>query len=389
MTLASTERAKRFVAVVFLASGTAFATWASRIPQVRDNLDLSPAALGIVLLGIAAGSMLALPTAGIVVHRLGASRTVAVMSLVFCVGLGVAAVGAFAGVVPLVIGLVLMGYGNGNWDVAMNVEAAEVERKLDRSIMSRFHAGFSVGAVIGAVIGAGMNAVGVSPTIHFALVAVVIAVAVPWAAAQFLPAGEEDDGAEGSRARDALRAWTEPRTLVIGLLVLAMAFAEGTGNDWLGIAAIDGYGTSAAVGSLALAVFVGAMTAGRWFGPQVLDRFGRVVVLRVTSAIGAVGVVLVVLGTSLPLAFAGIALWGLGCSLGFPVGMSAAADEPERAAARVSVVATIGYTAFLAGPTLIGLAGEQIGVLRALALTAALLAFGAIAAGATRPLVRT
>ena len=386
MTQLRAERAKLAVAVVFIGSGTAFATWASRIPQVRDALDLSPAALGIVLLGIAAGSLIALPTAGLVVHRLGASRTVLVMSLLFCVGLAIAAVGAVTGVGVLMTGLVLMGYGNGNWDVAMNVEAAEVERQLGRSIMSRFHAGFSIGAVLGAVIGAGMNSLGVPVLVHFLVVAAVLAVIVPLAALRFLPAVDDEHAENRRGAKEALRAWTEPRTLVIGLLVLSMAFAEGTGNDWLGVASIDGYGVSATLGSLALAVFVGAMTVGRWFGPQLLDRYGRVRVLRTTALMGAIGVVVVVAGWSFPVAIAGMALWGLGCSLGFPVGMSAAADDPVRAASRVSVVATIGYTAFLAGPTLIGLAGEEVGVLRALALTAALLAFGALAAGATRPL---
>ena len=382
-TITEVEKAKRAVAAVFIGSGIAFATWASRIPQVRDSLGLSPAVLGIVLLGIAAGSMIALPTSGYVVHRLGPSRTIVMMSIVFAMGLAIVAIGSTTSVAVVLVGLIVMGYGNGNWDVAMNVEGAAVEQRLARSVMPRFHAGFSIGAVIGAAIGAAMNALQVPVPAHFLLIAILLGVTMPLATRWFINA--IDEAHEGERPR-ALRAWREPRTLIIGLLVLTMAFAEGTGNDWIGVASIDGYGATAAMGSLALAVFVAAMTAGRWFGTSMLDRFGRVATLRGTALIGAVGVLITVFGGSLPVAIVGMALWGFGCSLGFPVGMSAAADDPAMSAARVSVVATIGYTAFLAGPTLIGFLGEGAGVLRALSLTAVLLAFAVIAASATRPL---
>ena len=128
------------------------------------------------------------------------------------------------------------------------------------------------------------------------------------------------------------------------------------------------------------------MTAGRWFGPRVLDPFGRVLVLRAGALCAMAGVLVVVVGPSLATALIGIILWGLGAALGFPTGMSAAADEPRYAAGRVSTVATLGYVAFLAGPSLIGLIGNETGVLRALTVTAGLLALGFAVAGSTRPL---
>jgi cyanate permease len=112
-------------------------------------------------------------------------------------------------------------------------------------------------------------------------------------------------------------------------------------------------------------------------------------VLRVSAACAFVGVVIVVFGPSFGTAIVGIVLWGLGTALGFPTGMSAAADDPKYAAGRVSVVATVGYVAFLAGPSLIGFIGDHTGVLRALTLTAAVLGIGFMVAGATRPLVTT
>jgi len=165
-----------------------------------------------------------------------------------------------------------------------------------------------------------------------------------------------------------------------------MGFTEGTGNDWLAVAMVDGYGASQATGAWALAVFVAAMTAGRVGGGGLIDRWGRVAVLRASCGLAATGLALVVFGPSTATAFAGAALWGLGTALGFPVGMSAAGDDPARAAARVSVVASVGYTAFLAGPPLIGLLGDEVGVLRALTVAGAMLALAFLLASATRPL---
>jgi predicted MFS family arabinose efflux permease len=381
-----TERAVRSVYLVFTTGGVIIASLLSRVPQIRDELHLSPARLGLLLLTSAVGALVSLPFAGAVVHRFGAAPTVIFGALVSVVGLAIVAIGTEVGTAMVAVGLFLFGFGNGQWDVAQNVEGAAVEQRLDRSIMSRFHAAFSIGTVAGALGGAAMNALDVPPLAHLLAIAVLVAVVTPLGVRGFLPVPQVAHDDSPARV-PAWHAWTEPRTLLIGVFVLCMAFAEGTGNDWLGVAAIDGYGASAALGSLAYVVFVAAMTAGRWFGPRYLDRYGRVIVMR-CGALGAmVGVLIVVFGPALGTALVGTLLWGLGAALGFPTGMSAAADEPARAAGRVSAVATIGYAAFLAGPALIGVIGNQTGVLRALTVTAAALAIGAAAAGSTRPLV--
>lgn len=379
-------QARRAVSVEFIAAGFMIATWASRIPQVRDDLDLSPAQLGLVILSMSS-SVLAMPAAGVFIHRLGAGRTIVITSLLAASGLALAGLGVLVGVVPVVIGLVLLGLGNGTWDVSMNVEGAAVERHLGRSLMPRLHAGFSIGTVLGAVGGVAMNAIGVPVTVHFVAVAVIIAIVVPTATRYFLT----DDPADvGQRTKsNALRAWLEPRTLAIGVFTFIAALSEGVGNDWIGVAAIDGYGAPAALASLAYGLFVAAMTAGRWFGHSALDAYGRVPVLRASMVLALTGVLLFVFGPSLWTAVLGIVLWGLGSALGFPVSMSAAADDPVHAAVRVSVVSTMGYLAFLAGPTVIGFAGDSVGVLRALLVTAVLLAVGLVLAGATRPLSAT
>ena len=377
---------------VFIASGIAFASWASRIPQVRDRLHLDPSELGLVLLAMAAGSVIALPLSGVIIGDFGSRWTVRTTALLVAVAMAVISLGYLLGVVPVVIGLFLFGLGLGTWDVGMNVQGASAERRLGRAIMPRFHAGFSIGTVVGALIGAAMVALHVPVTAHLLGVAVLIGVCVPLAVRGFLPDDVEpdkagDDAKPDARnsGRKALHAWREPRTLLIGLFVLAFAFAEGVGNDWISIALIDGYGTSATVGTLGFATFLAAMTAGRWFGPRSLDRFGRVIVIRVLTVICLLGLLLFVFGSYVIVAFAGAMLWGVGLALGFPVGMSAGADEPAMAAPRVSVIASIGYCAFLAGPPLIGFVGDHFTVLRAVLAVAVLLAMAIMITGAIRP----
>ena len=374
----------------FIGLGFAFATWASRIPQVKKTLHLSPAALGLVLLAIAAGSLIALPLAGVIVHRFGARPTVTSSAPVLGIALAVIAFGYSHGVVFVLLGLFLFGGVSGAWDVAMNVQGADVERQLGRSIMSRFHAGFSVGTVAGALLGAIMVALHVSVTVHLLVVAILVAFLVPIEVRHFLPdsPGADVHGAANVQRVSPLVRWRESRTILIGVCVLAFAFAEGAGNDWIGVSLIDTHHASAVVGTLCFTTFLAAMTSLRWFGTNLLDRFGRVRVIRILAAVAVAGVVLFAFSPNAPVAFVGALLWGCGASLGFPVGMSAAADDQAAAPGRVSVVASIGYVAFLGGPPLIGFLGDHLTVPHALTVVAILLGLAVLLAGNFRPLPR-
>lgn len=334
-----------------------------------------------MLLAIAVGSLLALPCTGWLITRSSAGSVVRFGAGLCAVGLAVAAGGAtVVSVVPVAAGgLFLYGIGTGMWDVAMNVEAAEVERGLGRSVMPRFHAGYSLGTIIGAGIGVVITALGLPMLPHLTVLAVLGAVLVLRGTADFLPALEHPDAESGSGS-----AWLEPRTLLVGLMVLCFAVAEGSANDWISLALIDGYDVDHWVGVTGFAVFVTAMTIGRLGGTYVLDRFGRAPVLWASAAAAASGIVLVVVGGHVVLVGLGILVWGLGASLGFPVGMSAAADESSRAAARVSVVSTIGYGAFLAGPPLLGALGDRVGTLDSLLAVAVLMGPAMMAVLATR-----
>ena len=379
------QAASRAVYLAFIGGGFAFANWAARIPQVRDALELDPSALGLVLLAIAAGSVLALPLSGSLIAAIGSRRTVTAMSALLGVSLLVVAAGSTTSVPVLVVGLFVMGLANAGWDVGMNVQGAAVEQRLGKAIMSRFHAGWSLGTVAGALLGAAMVALDVPVPAHLGAVGVVIALGVPLGVRGFLPDTAEGAAADRAGRGSALDAWKEPRTLLVGLVVLAFAFAEGAANDWLSVALIDDHGTTAAVGTLGFAVFLTSMTVVRWIGPSLLERHGRVQVVRLLAGLAVAGLLVFVFGPNVWWAFAGAVLWGAGTSLGFPVGMSAAADDPARSAPRVSVVASIGYCAFLGGPPLIGFLGHEFTVLRALVVVAVLLALATAIAGALRP----
>ena len=376
--------ARNAVIAVFTLNGFLFASLVARIPDLRSGLDLGNGALGLLLLAIAAGSVLALPSAGALIQRLSAGAVVRLGVVADGAGLLVAAVGAaWLGSVPVAAaGLFVYGIGTGVWDVAMNVEGAEVERGLGRSIMPRFHAAWSFGSIAGAAVGIPAAGLHVPLPLHLGVLAALAGVLVLRSTPDFLPAVEaHEEAAETSPGS----AWAEPRVLALGVMVLAFAVVEGSANDWLSLALIDGYDVAHWVGVGGYALFVTAMTVGRLTGPVVLDRYGRAPVLWVTSATAAAGVLLVVLGGHVVLVAFGILIWGLGASLGFPVGMSAAADDPARAAARVSVVSTVGYGAFLAGPPLLGWLGDHVGTLEALLAVAVLMVPAAATVFAARP----
>lgn len=374
-----TTTARNAVLATFAVSGFAFASWAARIPTIREQLDLTPGELGRTLLVGALGSVLALPFAGRVITAVGAARTVmigVVTVAVGLVGLGLA-VDVLGDVAVTAAAIFVVAVGISLWDVSMNHEGAAVEQRLGRTVMPVFHAFFSGGTVLGALVAAGLVRLDVPVIAHLSAAGVAALAVGLWVPRRFL-ARDLETGEEGSVAERPGSAWLEPRTLVIGLVVLVAALTEGTANDWIALAVTEGHHQPEEVGVLAFATFLAAMTAGRLLGVRLLDRHGRVPVLRVLFVLAIVGSLLVVLGNTAT-AFVGVVLWGIGASLGFPTGMSAAADDPARAAARLSVVSTIGYFAFIVGPPLLGMIGDHTGVLRSL-LVVGLLALPALLA---------
>ncbi|WP_375400542.1 MFS transporter [uncultured Amnibacterium sp.] len=384
-----TRRWRNAVFAIFALTGFVFANYVARIPNVRDLLHADDAQMGLLAGGIAVGSIVGLLLAGTLVARFGTVRTLAVAYTV--ASLGVMAAGFVAQVSPtiagLLIGLCLLGAGHSVTDVAMNVSGAANERRIGRALMPLFHAAFSIGTVVGGGTAAISLAVDLPVGPHLIGVGV-IGVVGTIVTSRFLQPAEPRPATGAvelpSTWRNRLGAWRDPHVLLIGVTLLGMAFAEGSANDWLPLAFVDGHGLSNPQGAAVFAVFVTAMTVGRIGGVPLLRRFGRVAVLRGSAGCAVVGMLVVILVPSAPIAVAGSVLWGLGAALGFPVCMSAAADDPRRAAASVSVVATIGYCAFLVGPPLIGALASVSTLLQALLLVLALVVVSGLTAGAVR-----
>jgi len=380
-----TTAAQTGVTLTFTVSGVLFASFVSRIADVRASLHLSNGDLGLLLLASSVGSIAALPAAGRVVERWGAAGAVRGGAVTATVALVLAGIGATVVDRTWLAAVGLFGYGVGfsQWDVAMNVEGAEVERRAGRTIMPRFHAMWSVGGIAGSVLGIPMAAASVPVVVHLAVVAAIVLALALRGTSAYLPHAAPGGPQPGTPSRSA---WTEPRTLAIGLLVLTFGAVEGSANDWITLAVMDGYDAPHWVGVGAYSVFVVCMTLARWAGSRALDLFGRVRMLWACATAALAGVLITVYAGGLGLALLGIAIWGLGGSLGFPVGMSAAADDPRRAPARVAVVSTIGYTAFLCGPPLLGWLGDHVGTLRSLLVIAVLMGPAAVVSLAARPL---
>lgn len=381
------------VFAAFFVAGLGLASWMSRVPAVRDGLGLDTAQVGILIFGLSSGSVIGLLIAAGLLARLGAGRAMLVSGSLSATGLVLMGTGvSLVPSAPFVFAaLAIFGIGMGSLDVMMNVEGAAAERAIGRTLMPLMHACFSLGTVVGALGGAAASAVQVSVFWHLMAIAVLVLGTIV-VMVRFLPtaavAPEATDAPRQvwrDRLRDSLAVWRDRKLLLIGVIVLGMTFAEGSANDWLALASVDGHGLSNTDGAIVFGVFVAAMTVGRVIGGPVLDRFGRVPVLRACAGVGIAGLVLFILAPNTPLMFLGTVLWGLGASLGFPVGMSAAADDTKNAAARVSAVAIIGYFAFLVGPPALGLLGDAWGILNALYLIVVLMVLAGLAAPAARP----
>ncbi len=373
-----------------LATGVSMASWVARTPAVRDALEVSTGSMGLVLFGLSIGSMAGVLASGGLVRGHGGRRVIALGAGLLVAGLLVIAGGATLEVSAGVFGgLALFGAGMGLAEVAFNIEGAAVERALGRPVLPVLHGCFSLGTVIGALVGMGLTAVRFPVGWHLAAVAVAVAAAAVWTV-RAVPAGtgrEEPEAGDDGRTggwRAQVAVWRDRRLVLIGLIVLAMAFAEGSANDWLPLLMVDGHGTSATAGSLTFMLFAVAMTTGRFTGGPLLVRYGPTAVVRASALVAAVGVALVVFSDNALLAGAAVVLWGLGASLGFPVTISAAGEGARNASARVAAVSTAGYAAFLVGPPSLGFLADHVGLRNAMVVVLVLLGGAALITRALR-----
>ncbi|MGY0021615.1 MFS transporter [Streptomyces sp. cg35] len=372
----ATRRRRTALFLFFLIPGLSISSWVTRTPDIRDRLDASTAQMGLVLFGLSVGSMAGILGSGALVARFGTRPVMGVGTLLVILGLAVIGGGAMLSSAPAVTsGLFLFGAGMGGGEVAINIDGAEVEQVTGRTVLPTLHGFFSLGTVVGAGIGIWCTAVDFPVLWHMAAVFAVTAGmfaygirAIPGAVGKRSGVRPAQEHTGSSRAR----LWKDNRLLLIGGVILAMALAEGAANDWLPLLMVDGHDVDPALGSAVYAGFAAAMTLGRFSGGFFIDRLGRAPVVRASAVSATLGIALVVFADSAVLAGAAVLFWGLGASLGFPVALSAAGDSGPDAAARVSLVAMIGYIAFLVGPPGLGFLGDHYGLRTAMIAVLAL-----------------
>ena len=336
------------------------------------------------------GAILGLLASTPILHWLGSRRGIAGALLLIAAAMTIMGLALIVGSVPLLaVAFVIVGLGIGALDVLINVEGSAVERAAGRTLMPMMHAAWSIGAAVGSGIGAACAALGVSPAAQIIAEAVLIAAAALGTAAG-IPDGKRAPADQppqdrGAKLRHWLRGWLDWRLLLIGVVMLGVELGEGSANNWLTLAVRNDHGQTAAIAALFFTAFAAGEALARICGGPIVDRLGRVRTIRVTTALGAIGMVLFIEAGNRWIVLVGVLLWAVGVSMGFPLGMSAAAESGPDPAARVSVVASIGYFANLAGPPAIGLLAQSVGLLNSLWLIVALFGAAFGAAGSFRP----
>ncbi|NGP44627.1 MFS transporter [Bacillaceae bacterium SIJ1] len=376
----------------FALPGLAFSSWIARTPTIRDTLEASTAQMGWIIFGLSSGSMVGLLCASQLIAKFG-GRAMLLLGLIVC-STGLFVVGIGGSLIPysllVFFGLMIFGFGNGLTDVTMNVEATAIEHTVQKSVLTGYHAAFSLGTLAGALLGALAIWLDISVFAHVGITATLLFIGTVFLS-RYIPSGtgkesKADADQPPMTAKERLEVWKDPRTVMIGIVVLGMAFAEGSANDWLPLIMVDGFNMSAENGSIILGVFLGAMTIGRLTGDGLLNRFGRVIMLRATVLSAVIGLSVMIFGHSGTTAVIGAVFWGLGAALGFPLALSAAGDDPRGLAVRVAAVSSAGYMAFLVGPPFLGFIGDEIGLVNALFFVLAAVIMAGLFSHAVKPI---
>ena len=379
---ARAHSALRATFVVYACLGFATSAWLSRLPDVRDHLGLTPATIGMMLLIASLGSLLTLPTSGPIVMKIGARWAGRIGVSIWAFGIAGAATGTLANSLVLFTGsLVFMSAGAGLWGSSMNIEAGLVQAAVRRLVVPVIQAMYAVGMLGGALLGALASRVGVPLGAHLyglaALELIVCGVSVGFYLSQDEVAalesakesslGEGDEASAGSAKKGLTRlAWRERRTVLIALMVMSGGLLEGAANDWLNLSMVDGYGFATSTASAIFAFFLLMMTIMRFGSPRLERCFGAPRLLRLTMGCAIIGLTLVAFAPHHILAVISVALWGIGASLVFPLGISALSVDPVMTPARVSVLSTVNYGSALIGPPILGLIADHVGYHRAL-----------------------
>ena len=341
--------------LVFFLQPVPFGGWLPRIPDVQHALGLGPAALAVALLGLPCGTLLTLPFAGPMVERIGAHRGMLIgLPLNF---LAVCLPALAPSQLTLFLALMLTGATLSFVELSLNVTAAEAEKATGNLIMSKSHGFWSLGIMAGSLIGAGMAGLGLSPVLSVSIAAIV-ALPVAIFVVKQLPAGANTAHARDShRPSFQLPSWA---LLAICLFVFGITMTEGAMADWSAVFMRSVLGADAATAGLGYSAFALVVALGRLVGDRLRERWGATILARVCGAFAIAGVAVLVVAPNAPLAYLGFGIIGLGVSVGFPLGVSAAAALPGSASQNVAVLSFVALTGFLVGPPLIGFIAEHV-----------------------------
>ncbi|WP_426134645.1 MFS transporter [Pseudomonas sp. PWP3-1b2] len=355
--------------IAFFIAGFGIAAWAPLVPYAKARAHLNEGTLGLLLLCLGVGSIIAMPVAGALASRFGCRRVLTGGTVVICLALPILAT---ASSIPLLmVGLFLFGAGLGTVDSTVNLQAVIVERASGKTMMSGFHGLFSLGGIVGAGGVAGLLGLGLSPLQATLVVIVVMAIALLKAAPHLLPYGSESSGP----------AFAVPHGVVlfIGCLCFIVFLAEGAVLDWSAVFLSAERGLGEAYAGLGYAAFALTMTAGRLTGDAIVRRLGATRVIVMGGALATAGMLLATLTPAWQTALLGYALVGAGCSNIVPVLYTAVGKQkvmPEHIA--VPAITTLGYAGILAGPAVIGFIAHGSSLSTAFVMIAVLLAGVAI-----------
>jgi predicted MFS family arabinose efflux permease len=382
--------------VLFLLHGLFFSSWVSRSPEVQSLLGLSTFHMGIFVTVMSVGSILGTYVGVKVVSWIGARVTFRITYVALSGAYIFLGFSATAGDVLISSAMIfLVGFSASVGGLANNLEGARLEHISPRSILPSLHGMFSLGMLVGSGIGALVISLGISVSSQFLGIGILVAIAgftasfgVPGS-----PSLKHHDNMSTAEMRQVpskaewRNVWRERRTLTIAFIGMTFVIAETSAANWLPIALVDG-GMNETNAALAFMFFAIAMTIGRFVGGFVIDRLGRVRTTIIISAVASVGILIVMANNMIHLSYLGALLWGLGCSLGFPIAVSALSDDQRMAAPRVnSLVMTVQTANLGAGPTL-GALGQAFGLFAAFTVPVALLVGSMVSSGATSPLSR-
>ncbi|HWW05531.1 MFS transporter [Collimonas sp.] len=359
--------------LLFLLLGVIYASWVSRIPALRDNLQLDAASLSLFLLGGGVGAVGSFPLAAWLVGHYGARRASWYAGLLLLITIPCL---ALAPSLPLLmLAMLCLGVCSSCFNVAINALGAEAEKIAGRSIMSQLHAWFCVGTLSGALLGSVIAGMGVSPLLHFGLIAVCTAIpmrlcyrALPNDRPQYI-AGKKHF------------ALPHGPLIALGVVAFGGAIVEGSVADWSGVYMKDRLLASDGVAPLAFAFFAGMMLLTRMIGDKLKESIGARRVVAGGALTAGLGMLIALLASQIPLAIAGFALTGVGVATIFPFIFSAAGRHGPTALAGVT---TMGYTGGLIGPPVIGFLAHGFGLPAALSLVGVLCIAVALAAGRAR-----